>query len=304
MIDEKTTRYADIFAALGAEPRLEIMRLLLAVFPQGLTVSDMQSQLQIPNSTLSHHLEKLRIEDLVASRRDKQFLWYSANVHTVEELLSFLYNGCAMSDRSALSSASNRPTIPEAEQIIEPSPTVSGPGLMFTDFLRSLEEFFSGLMSKLYMPKLFEGFTQKAIHSIFLAQKESFRLNHAYVGTEQLLIGLLKQETGIAGQVLTAAGVRIENVQREVEKIIGRGTGTHVEIPFTPRAKKTLELAVDFSNLLGHSYVGTEHLLYGILQDGEGLGARVLENLGFNLKTLEQQLRLAMKTSDRSTNDE
>jgi ArsR family transcriptional regulator len=87
-------RFADRFAAVGAEPRLRIVRLLLAAFPNGMNVGDIQSELGIPNSTLSHHLEKLKNEDLVEVRRDRQFLWYSANIKVLKELLDFLYAEC------------------------------------------------------------------------------------------------------------------------------------------------------------------------------------------------------------------
>ena len=89
-----TARYADMFAALGAEPRLRIVRLLLSAHPEGLIVGDIQSELEIPNSTLSHHLEKLRMEGLVTSRKDKQWLWYSANAEALQDLLAFLYAEC------------------------------------------------------------------------------------------------------------------------------------------------------------------------------------------------------------------
>ncbi len=87
-------RYADMFTAMGTEPRLRIMRLLLSAHPEGLVVGDIQSELGIPNSTLSHHLEKLKREDLVNVRRDSTFLWYSANVEALQELLGFLYAEC------------------------------------------------------------------------------------------------------------------------------------------------------------------------------------------------------------------
>jgi ArsR family transcriptional regulator len=87
-------RYADMFAAIGAEPRLRILRLLLSAHPTGMIVSDIQTGLGIPNSTLSHHLEKLKHEGLIVVRRDRQFLWYSANTETLTELLAFLYSEC------------------------------------------------------------------------------------------------------------------------------------------------------------------------------------------------------------------
>jgi ATP-dependent Clp protease ATP-binding subunit ClpC len=86
-----TARYADMFAALGAEPRLQIVRLLLSAHPDGLIVGDLQTELDIPNSTLSHHLEKLRMEGLVSVRKYKQWLWYSANAEALQDLLGFLY---------------------------------------------------------------------------------------------------------------------------------------------------------------------------------------------------------------------
>ena len=94
MNNEGTARYADMFAALGSEPRLQIVRLLLSAHPDGLIVSDIQAELEIPNSTLSHHLEKLRMEGLVTVRKDKQWLWYSANAEGLQDLLGFLYAEC------------------------------------------------------------------------------------------------------------------------------------------------------------------------------------------------------------------
>jgi DNA-binding transcriptional ArsR family regulator len=96
----KVVRYADMFAAIGAEPRLRILRLLLSAHPKGLIVGDIQAGLGIPNSTLSHHLEKMKNEDLVVVRRDRQFLWYSANVETLGELLAFLYAECCSRSRA------------------------------------------------------------------------------------------------------------------------------------------------------------------------------------------------------------
>lgn len=94
MKSEDTARYADMFAALGAEPRLAIMRLLLTAHPQGMIVGDLQAELGIPNSTLSHHLEKLRVEGLVEYRKERQWLWYTANAAALQDLLSFLYAEC------------------------------------------------------------------------------------------------------------------------------------------------------------------------------------------------------------------
>jgi ArsR family transcriptional regulator len=97
---EQASRYADMFAAMGAEPRLRIMQLLLTAHPQGLVVGDIQSELGIPPSTLSHHLDKLRNEDLVRVRREGSFLWYTANTDSLQELISFLYAECCTRNRA------------------------------------------------------------------------------------------------------------------------------------------------------------------------------------------------------------
>lgn len=277
--NENTARYADIFAALGSEPRLEIMRLLFAAYPEGMIVGEIQEKLKIPNSTLSHHLEKLRIEGLVNSRKEKQFLWYSANAETMKDLLSFLSTGKAKCDR-----------------IIQPISNISTQeGFMFEKFFESIFEQLSGFMSGRFHLKGYERFTQKAIIAINIAQGESRRLGHQYVGTEQILLGLVGEGSGFAAQFLTSVGVNLENAQIEVEKIIGRGKGnTPLDIPFTPRAKQALELSVEQSRQLDVNYVGTEHLLLGILKEGGGAGVRVLENLGVDLVSLEQRLRSAL----------
>lgn len=297
MVNEDTARYADIFTALGSEPRLEIMRLLFATYPNGMTVGDLQAQLKIPNSTLSHHLEKLRVEGLVSARRERQFLWYSANAVTVEDLLSFLYNGCSIGKHKSSLAANCAPHPYGVEHVVESAPhTPKEEKFMFEGFLKSIGSLFGGILDKFYLPRGFERFSQKAIQTISLAQDESRRLKHAYVGTEQILLGLIDEGTGIAAQVLTAAGVNAENARMEVERRIGHGRGTPVEIPFTPRAKQALELAVDQSQQLNHGYISTEHLLLGILHEGEGLAVRVLENLEVNPQILEQQLRGAMNS--------
>jgi len=127
---------------------------------------------------------------------------------------------------------------------------------------------------------MFERFTEKAIQVVILAQEEARRLGHKFVGTEQILIGLIAEETGIAAKVLAEMGVKLGDAQIEVEKIIGRGSGeVGEEIPFTPRAKKLLELTLQEAEQLGHDYIGTEHLLLGLIREGEGVAIRVLENL-------------------------
>src|SRR5687768_15346042 len=97
---DQTARFADMFAAIGTEPRLRIVRLLLSAHPDGMVVSDIQSELGIPNSTLSHHLDKLKNEELVTVRREGTYLWYSANTNVLQELLSFLYAECCTRNRA------------------------------------------------------------------------------------------------------------------------------------------------------------------------------------------------------------
>ncbi|HEY9848610.1 MAG TPA: metalloregulator ArsR/SmtB family transcription factor [Leptolyngbyaceae cyanobacterium] len=282
MSNKDTARYADIFAALGSQPRLEIMRLLFAAYPEGMTVSEIQAKLSIANSTLSHHLEKLRIEGLVDSRKEKQFFWYSANPKTVEELLFFLYNGCAIAN-----------------------PVTQSIKSKMTEEKYMFQNFFEWVMEKLFPASsdsdrgvpanFFQRWTQKAMTAIRLAERESRRLGHHYIGTEQILLGLLGEGSGIAWQFLNSAGVNFENTQKEVEKIIGRGRGlTPAQIPFTPKGKHVLELALEEAQQLGHNYIATEHLLLGIIREKEGLAVRVLQTLGVDLSNLEQRLRTAL----------
>ncbi|MCL1465125.1 ATP-dependent Clp protease ATP-binding subunit [Argonema galeatum] len=138
---------------------------------------------------------------------------------------------------------------------------------------------------------MFERFTEKAIKVIMLAQEEARRLGHNFVGTEQILLGLIGEGTGVAAKVLKSMGVNLKDARIEVEKIIGRGSGfVAVEIPFTPRAKRVLELSLEEARQLGHNYIGTEHLLLGLIREGEGVAARVLENLGVDLSKVRTQV--------------
>ena len=138
---------------------------------------------------------------------------------------------------------------------------------------------------------MFERFTEKAIKVIMLAQEEARRLGHNFVGTEQVLLGLIGEGTGIAAKTLKSMGITLKDARVEVEKIIGRGSGfVAVEIPFTPRAKRVLELSWDEARQLGHNYIGTEHLLLGLIREGEGVAARVLENLGVDLNKVRSNV--------------
>jgi len=138
---------------------------------------------------------------------------------------------------------------------------------------------------------MFEKFTEKAIKVVMLSQEEARRLGHNFVGTEQILLGLIGEGTGIAAKVLKSMGVNLKDARVEVEKIIGRGSGfVAVEIPFTPRAKRVLELSLEEARQLGHNYIDTEHLLLGLIREGEGVAARVMENLGVDVSKVRTQV--------------
>ena len=138
---------------------------------------------------------------------------------------------------------------------------------------------------------MFERFTEKAIKAIMLGQEEARRLGHNFVGTEQVLLGLIGEGTGVAAKTLKSMGVNLKDARAEVEKIIGRGSGfVAVEIPFTPRAKRVLGLAWDEARQLGHNYIGTEHLLLALIRETEGVAAKVLENLGVDLNKVRNSV--------------
>src|SRR4051812_35011985 len=135
------------------------------------------------------------------------------------------------------------------------------------------------------MSDRFEKFTERARKVLTLAQEEAQRFNHNYIGTEHLLLGLVREGDGVAARVLNNLGVELNKVRSAVEFIIGRGDrATTGEIGLTPRAKRVIELAVDEARRLNHSYIGTEHLLLGLVREGEGIAAGVLESLGVNLE--------------------
>jgi ATP-dependent Clp protease ATP-binding subunit ClpC len=135
-------------------------------------------------------------------------------------------------------------------------------------------------------------FTERAQRVILIAQEEAKRLNHDYVGTEHILLGLIALGEGVAAQVLANIGVDLRRVRSEIEKIVGTGDNVMLlgELPFTPRAKKVLEYAVEEAQHMGHSYVGTEHLLLGLIREEEGVAARVLENLGLRLDVVREEV--------------
>ena len=131
----------------------------------------------------------------------------------------------------------------------------------------------------------FERFTERARKVLQLAQEEAQRLQHSYIGTEHLLLGLVREGDGVAAKVLKRFDVDLVKVRTAVEQIIQRGDRVVLgEIGLTPRAKKVIELAVDEARTLDHLYIGTDHLLLGLLREGEGIGAGVLESFGLNLQ--------------------
>jgi ATP-dependent Clp protease ATP-binding subunit ClpA len=138
---------------------------------------------------------------------------------------------------------------------------------------------------------VFERFTDRARRVIVLAQEEAALLNHDYVGTEHLLLGLAREGQGVAARVLEVLGIRLEALRSQVQEVIGRGQrAPSGHIPFTPRAKKVLELSLREALELGHDYIGTEHLLLGLIREGEGVAAQVLVQLGADLARARGQV--------------
>jgi Clp amino terminal domain, pathogenicity island component len=138
---------------------------------------------------------------------------------------------------------------------------------------------------------MFERFTNRARRVVVLAQEEARLLNHNYIGTEHLLLGLIHEGEGVAARALESLDVSLEAVRGEVERIIGQGEQPPAgHIPFTPRAKKVLELSLREARQLHHSYVGTEHILLGLIREGEGVAAQVLVKLGADLPRVRQQV--------------
>ena len=138
---------------------------------------------------------------------------------------------------------------------------------------------------------MFEKFTDKARRVVVLAQEEAKLLNHNYIGTEHILLGLIHEGEGVAAKALEALGINLEQVREQVQDIIGQGQQSPSgRIPFTPRAKKVLELSLREALQLGHSYIGTEHLLLGLIREGEGVAAQVLTKLGADTNKVRQQV--------------
>jgi ATP-dependent Clp protease ATP-binding subunit ClpC len=140
---------------------------------------------------------------------------------------------------------------------------------------------------------MFERFTERARQVIVLAQAEARALEHDYIGTEHLLLGLLREEEGLAARVLKSFEVTVEEVRAEVTRIVGQGDGYQVQggqIPFTPRAKKILEHSLREALDLGHNYIGTEHVLLGLLGEGEGVAVEILGRVGATPTAIRDEL--------------
>jgi ATP-dependent Clp protease ATP-binding subunit ClpA len=138
---------------------------------------------------------------------------------------------------------------------------------------------------------MFERFTDRARRVVVLAQEEARMLNHNYIGTEHILLGLVREGEGVAAEALESLGISLDAVRQQVEEIIGQGQeAPSGHIPFTPRAKKVLELSLRESLQLGHNYIGTEHILLGLIREGDGVAAQVLVRLGADLNRVRHQV--------------
>ena len=139
---------------------------------------------------------------------------------------------------------------------------------------------------------MFNRFTERARKVIILAKEEARRFNHDYIGTEHILLGLIREGEGVAAAVLEKMGLDLQTIRLEVEKVVQPGPTTQIlgDIPFTPRAKKALELAAEEARALGHNYIGTEHILLGLIREGESVASQVLLNLGLDLDRVRNEV--------------
>jgi ATP-dependent Clp protease ATP-binding subunit ClpC len=138
---------------------------------------------------------------------------------------------------------------------------------------------------------MFERFTDRARRVLVLAQEEARLQNHSYIGTEHILLGLIHEEEGVAAHALRRCGITVETARRAVEEAVGAGAELPGgSPPFTPRAKKVLELALREALHLGHSYIGTEHILLGLIREGDGVAVTIIQNLGTDLAQLRQEV--------------
>src|SRR5215475_8627978 len=147
------------------------------------------------------------------------------------------------------------------------------------------------LLSSARRQTMFQRFTDRARRVMVLAQEEASRLDHGYIGTEHILLGLISEGEGVAGRALESLRIGLDAARQQVEEIIGRGQqAPSGHIPFTPRAKKVLELSLREALQLSHNYIGTEHILLGLIREGEGVAAKVLLRLGADLNRVREQV--------------
>jgi hypothetical protein len=152
---------------------------------------------------------------------------------------------------------------------------------------------------------VFERFTDEARRVVVLAQEEARLLDHNYIGTEHILLGLIHEGEGVAARVLESLDISLTGIRAEVEEVVGRGSKTPKgHIPFTPRAKKVLELSLREALQLGHNYIGTEHILLGLIREGEGVAAQVLVNVGADLSSVRQRVIQSLSGLAGSTRDD
>jgi ATP-dependent Clp protease ATP-binding subunit ClpC len=142
---------------------------------------------------------------------------------------------------------------------------------------------------------MFGRFTERVQKALYFARQEAMRLGHDYIGTEHLLLGVIEEGEGLAAKVLVSLGVRLETVRNELERVLGRGQGARGQLSYTPRAKKCIELSVEVAAQLGHNYVGTEHILLGLVQEKEGVAAQLLAALGADAAAIRQQVMVVLR---------
>src|SRR5262247_1503157 len=153
---------------------------------------------------------------------------------------------------------------------------------------------------------MFDRFTDRARKVMNLAKSEAQRLNHEYIGTEHILLGLVQEGSGVAANVLRNMGIDLKRIRAEIEKLV-KGSSTMVpmgQLPFTPRAKKVLELSLEEASQLGHNYIGTEHLLLGLIREQEGIAAQVLMNLNIKLEDVRQEVLEFLGAEEQSEGGE
>ncbi len=177
----------------------------------------------------------------------------------------------------------------------------NGPVEQFVNWLRQK----SSVVSPTAVRDRFDKFTEPARHVMGLAQEEARSFQHNYIGTEHLLLGLLREEEGTAAQVLNRLGIELEKVRKAVEFIIGRGDiVVSNEVGLTPRAKKVIELAVDEARRMQHRYLGTEHILLGLIREGEGIAAGILSSMGLKLGQVREETIATLQREQQQAAEE